>query len=210
MILPTFSEKQLMSEIMNDMANVVHFSDYMDKKFRRLVIKSAKYPVRHSDFYTSPLKNRWIILLEARSKREVLDNCRITLVCLYKDGNGFLNAAMPTSTSGERHLIFYPYHFFKRYKERICSDKLGEKLIRDYFKLNFSYAFEKAGKRLLNSNMAYMEIYGSSMEGVAMGVETLEHNIFFKTFITYDMTKGEQIKKFADNEKIRKEIHQTI
>lgn len=210
MILPTFSEKQLISEITSDMTNVVRFSDYMDKKFRRLVIKAAKYPVRYSQFYTSPLKNRWIILLEAHSKSEVLDNCRITLVCLYKDRNGFLNAAMPTSTSGEKHLIFYPYHFFKRYKERIGSYESGEKIIRDYFKLNFSYVFEKAEKRLLNSNMAYMEVYGSSLEGVAMGVETLEHNIFFKTFITYAMTKGEQIKKFADNEKIRKEIHQTI
>ena len=30
--------------------------------------------------------------------------------------------------------------------------------------------------------------------------------INFKTFITYEMTKGEQVEKFAHNEKIRKEF----
>lgn len=33
-------------------------------------------------------------------------------------------------------------------------------------------------------------------------------NILFKTFVTYDMLKGEQVEKFTRNEEIRKEIHE--
>lgn len=44
-------------------------------------------------------------------------------------------------------------------------------------------------------------------EGVALGYVSAEGNILFKTFVTYDMLKGEQIAKFIENEKIRQEIH---
>ena len=44
------------------------------------------------------------------------------------------------------------------------------------------------------------------MQWIAIGNVTETGNVFFKTFITYEMTKGEQVEKFAHNEKIRKEF----
>ena len=52
------------------------------------------------------------------------------------------------------------------------------------------------------------EVYGSTKEGVAMGVMTVEGNVLFRTFVTYDMLKGEQIEKYTKNEEIRREIHE--
>ena len=84
----------------------------------------------------------------------------------------------------------------------------GDNLIKKFFTLNFSYIFEEKHTAILNSNAAIIEVYGSCHDGVCMGVLTKGSNILFRTFITYGMTKGEQIKTFADNEKIRKEIHE--
>ena len=51
------------------------------------------------------------------------------------------------------------------------------------------------------------EVYGSTKDGVAMGVLTNEGNVLFRTFVTYDMLKGDQIETFTKNEQIRREIH---
>lgn len=37
---------------------------------------------------------------------------------------------------------------------------------------------------------------------------TVEGNVLFRTFVTYDMLKGEQVKKYTKNEEIRQEIHE--
>ncbi len=50
-------------------------------------------------------------------------------------------------------------------------------------------------------------MYGSTKDGVALGWHTTGGNVHFKTFITYEMTKGDQIEIFAQNEKIRQELH---
>ena len=60
----------------------------------------------------------------------------------------------------------------------------------------------------LTGDICRNHVYGSSLEGVAMGVKIANVNIIlFKTFITYEMTKGKQISVFARNEEIRKEIY---
>jgi len=208
MIIPTLTEKERDDEIMKDMPYVLRFSDSKDSKFRRLVLKSVLFPVYAKCYYTSPLKNRWLICFEARNKKEIGDYCRMTTVCISKDMNGMPVAFMPTSTNGKYHIISYPHHLFSRYKERINAKESGEKLIERFFRYNYSYVFDISEKPLLGSNVYYNEIYGSSKDGAALGILTSEGNIFFKTFITYEMTKGEQIKKFAENENIRKEIHE--
>lgn len=207
MILSIYSEKEIIKEYFADMQNVMRYSDFMDKKFRKIVKKATLFPARYSVIYTSPMKNKWIIILEAHNKKEVGDYCRMVSVCTYRDRNGFLNAAMSSSMDGKQMMIYYPWHFFSRYKDRTEKMQTGEEIIREFFRYNYSYVFDIAQKRMLNSNLCIDEIYGSTKEGVALGVLTENNNIFFKTFISYEMTKGEQVKKFADNEKIRQEIH---
>jgi|WetSurMetagenome_2_1015567.scaffolds.fasta_scaffold05563_7 hypothetical protein len=209
MIIPTMNEAEICNDLKKDMSSVVSFSDKKDTKVRRAVITSSHFPVYLYSFYTSPRKNRWLLCWESRNKKEFGENIRLTLICIIPyDQRGRKMAIMLTSTVGIHHFVFFPPHFFERYAERTNKKLTGESLIREYFTFNASYVYTTKEARILNSNIACTEFFGSSKEGVAMGIETSEKNIFFKTFITYDITKGEQIEKFAENEKFREEIHE--
>lgn len=207
MIIPTMTEKELIVEVTADYLNAFRYSDHIDKKFRRIVIKSTKFPVRACYEYLSPRKNKWLIFCESRSKKEVLDNSRITLVAIYNTDFG-LHAVMGTFTNGKMHYIIYPPHFFSRYRSRTGSELSGIPLMKQFFKANYSYVYEVKDVQL-EEDKYIREVYGSTKEGVALGLFSIEGNILFKTFVTYEMLKGEQIEKFTQNEKLRKEIHET-
>ncbi len=78
--------------------------------------------------------------------------------------------------------------------------------MRKYFIDNSSYVYDVNNKQI-SENTFIQEVYGSTKDGIALGFMSINQNILFKTFITYEMTKGEQVEKFANNEKIRQEIH---
>lgn len=206
MIVHTMSETELFKEVTTDLVNAFKYSDAKDQKFRRMVIKSTRFPVYAHSLYLSPRKNNWIILFEARSKKEIGEESRITFVTYHNSPHGYY-AVMVSYLNNRQHLIVYPPHFFSRYAERCNIELSGIALITRFFKLNCSYAYQ-FNNIPLQADKFVTEIYGSTLEGVAMGVETIERNVLFKTFITYDMTKGKQIEAFAENEKIRREIHE--
>ena len=53
-----------------------------------------------------------------------------------------------------------------------------------------------------------VNVFGNCKEGIALGVEYKgKQIILFKTFITYDMCKGQQIEVFAQSNQIREEMH---
>lgn len=201
MIVHTMSEKEIFNELNTDMLSLLKFSDKMDSKYRRSVLKASRFPVYRQTFYTSPKNNKWILFFEARNKKEVGDESRLTFVTYVDSPHGFM-VVMSSSLNGKRHLIFYPPHFFTRYRERLNIDLIGLDLIRNFFKYNSSYTFE------FKDNEFNTEVFGSTKEGVALGVVSEENNVLFKTFITYKMTKGEQVESFAKNEAIRQKIHE--
>lgn len=200
------TEGELTAEIQADYLNAFRYSDHIDKKFRRLVLKARKYPVFADFFYYSPRKNRWILLFEARKKKEVGDMARITFVCYFDSPHGYY-VVMPTFTNGKQHLIIYPPHFFSRYASRCGVEKSGIKLLAHFFRRNNSYVYDT--ERVQLSDTSYRdEIRGSTADGVAMGFLSVEGNVLFKTFVSYDMLKGEQVATFTRNEEMRKEIHE--
>lgn len=199
------TEKEVVKEVLSDMYNAFRYEDANQNKFRRIVIKSSRFPVYMSYVYTSKNKNKWIIQLEARNKKEYGEFSRIRFIVLHNTPHG-IYAIMVSFVDGMPELIFYPPHFFSRFKERTRQSLSGVELIARFFKYNSSYVYETKGVQL-PGNMWRTEIYGSTEEGVAMGVKSVEGNILFKTFVTYDMLKGEQIGKFSENERIRQEIH---
>lgn len=207
MIVHTMTEAELFQEVKTDMVNAFKYSDAKDQKFRRMVIKSNRFPVYAHSIYTSPRKNIWLILFEARTKKEIGEDCRITFVTCYNSPHGYYSV-MVSFVNNKPHLIMYPPHFFSRYAERCGINLSGIDLMIRYFKMNASYVYELKHVSLPN-NLIRTEVYGSSKEGVAMGFRSVGGNILFKTHITYDMTKGEQISKLSENEKVRQEIHET-
>lgn len=203
MITPYMTEAELLEEIKKDLPDVINISNNKDVKVRRIIQKSVLFPIYIHSYVTSPRKNKWIILWEARSKKNVGDDSLISFVCYQETPHGRY-AYMPTWADKKLILIVYPPHFFSRFAERMNLSLTGVDLIKRYFEKNNSYAFE-----LSIADNARQEIYGSSLDGVALGLRSIEHNIIlFKTFITYDMSKGSQIETFARNEEIRKEIHE--
>lgn len=78
----------------------------------------------------------------------------------------------------------------------------GIPLVAEYFKYNNNYVFE------FNTQNQHIEVYGSSTHGVALGVLAEENIFLMKTFVSYEMLKGEQVNKFAEMNKIREEIHE--
>jgi len=140
MLVHSMTEEEILNEINTDNINAMRYSDHYDNKFRRKVLKAKKFPVKSSLYYQSPRKNNWIILFEARNKKETGDFCRITFIAYLDSPHGFY-AIMPTITEGERHLVFYPPHFFSRYANRCKIDLSGAELINHFFCFNASYVY---------------------------------------------------------------------
>lgn len=205
MITTTMTEKELVVEVTTDYLNAFRYSDHLDKKFRRVVIKARQFPVRMCYEYCSPRKNKWLIFCESRSKKEVLDNSRITLVAIFDTSIG-IHAVMGTFTGGKMHFVMYPPHFFSRYRQRSFINMTGIPLIKRFFSHNYNYVYD-INIVTLSENTMQTEVHGSTADGVALGYKTAEENVLFKTFVTYDMLKGEQIAIFTANDKIRREIH---
>ena len=198
MIVDTMTEKELYNEFFSDMITAHRgYSDTNGQKFRRMVLKAKRFPVYAHSFYVSPRKNKWLILLEAKSKKDIGLNCRINLIAYYESDHG-IYAIMLAWRNKKSYLILYPPHFFTRYAERMNLTLPRIDLIRHFFTFNYSYV-SSYNKSDLSA------VYGSTVDGIALGKRSELGNVVFKTFITYEMCKGEQIEKFAESEKFREE-----
>lgn len=180
---------------------LVAFSDKKDAAFRRRVLKAQRFPVYAHCEYISRSQNRWIVFFESRSRKEIGDLCRLHFVCYSHSTHG-IYAFHPQLSRQRFFMTIYPPHFFSRYRDRAQIPLSGIPLLIRFFERNYSYVFEIF-------NREYVEIAGSTSEGVALGLLTETGNVLFKTFITYDMLKGDQIETFTRNEKMRQEIHET-
>lgn len=209
MLVPNMTEEEILREIKADLPNVLHISDTKDSKVRRIIQKSVLFPVRVHSFVTTARENKWIILWEARTKKSIGDKSLITFICYQETPRGRY-AFMTTYVNDDLLLIVYPPHFFSRFAERMNLNLTGLDLMRRFFEYNSSYVFQIKPEKL-DERKYILNVYGSCSEGVAMGVRAVNPGIYlFKTFITYEMCRGEQIEEFAKNEKIRQEIHENI
>lgn len=199
---------ELVAEFTADLPQVISVSDGKQKKADKIIKRSEAFPVYLHAYIKTKRGNDWMILIEAKSKRYIGDNCLITLISTFDIGGRY--AMMWSSIQGNPiHIIFTP-HFFQRYAQRTGIELTGVDLIHRYFKINPSYGFNVVPERIGDKEKT--NVYGSTTEGVALGARlyTTNHIILFKTFITYDMCKGEQIEEFAKSNEIRKELHEEI
>lgn len=207
MITASFTERELVDEIKKDIGNILMISDAKDKKVKRIILKASVFPVRVHSFVTSPLKNKWMILWEAKTKKNIGDNSIITFVCLHETTHGRY-AYMPTWVDGNLRLIVYPPHFFSRYSARMEIPLFGVDLIKHFFERNASYGFTHQTEYIADQSTVE-HVYGSCTDGVALGVQSaMGDAVLFKTFVSYPMLKGKQIEDFAKAEEFRKEIHE--
>lgn len=204
MIVPTMTDAEIMQEVKKDFPELGKFTEYKDKEYRRSVLKARKFPFTMLFKKTTKSKNNWLVIYEARDKKDRHDS-RIHFVCVSNSKNG-LWCIMPSFMHDQLHLIFFQPHFFSRYKERMKLEITGLELIYQYFSNNYDYVYELTTKQISETEYV-QECFGSCKEGIALGVVTTENNIFFKTFITHNMSKGQQIETFGQNEILRKEMN---
>ena len=99
--------------------------------------------------------------------------------------------------NGKHVFEFYTSHFFQRYAERCNINLSGIELIKHYFCQNqavtYQYESENSSDGIIN------HVYGTCKEGISLGcqLKDIDNTTFFKTFITKDMCKQDQIDKFA-------------
>lgn len=93
----------------------------------------------------------------------------------------------------------FPPHFFKRYAERFNLDLHGKDLIVHFFSDNIFFPL-----KVMEDKVGKPYLAGCFADGVGLGEITKEGNYIFKTFITYDLAKGNQIEEFKNLDFIRK------
>ena len=207
MIVSGMTYDEIITEVSKDVADVFELSCKKDAKIKRIIQKSQLFPVRLYSFVTSSNKNRWLLTWEAYSRKHVGDNILFSMICIINNKNGRI-AIMPSFQNLQRPLffIFLP-HFFQRFAERMQIDATGEELIRRFFQFNVNFSIDT--KRQMVSDTQYtIESTATSPDGISLGYQLADGNFFFKTFITYDMAKGEQIEAFRASELRRVESHE--
>lgn len=207
MIVIGMTYDEIITEVNKDVADVFELSCKKDAKIKRIIQKSQLFPVRLYSFVTSSNKNRWLLTWEAYSRKHVGDNILFSMICIINNKNGRI-AIMPSFQNLQRPLffIFLP-HFFQRFAERMQIDATGEELIRRFFQFNVNFSIDT--KRQMVSDTQYtIESTATSPDGISLGYQLADGNFFFKTFITYDMAKGEQIEAFRTSELRRVESHE--
>lgn len=205
MLTAYMTENEVKKEVLLDAFNAFRYEDSISNKFRRLVLKATRFPVYSHITYMSPRKNRWLIVREARNKKEVLDNCRITYAVTHDTPHG-LYCVMLTWVEGDMQLVFYPPHFFSRFRTRLNLNETGIKLMFRFLQFNTGYV-NKIDVNENNNGQPSITIIGSTHEGVSLGFITEYQNVMFKTFITYDMLKGQQVETCFKNKELLNEIH---
>ena len=190
MIIEGMTTQEIYNEFNNDLKSVVSKYIHLFPEMRRIAIKSKSKICKKIINYTSPRKNKWIIILTHNIKGATAQSC-----CYYYNKQG-LNLMLPNIQDGIP--IHYTPHFLTRYKERFlintnlnCVD-----LIIDFIQNNpINVISIKKG-----------EVFGSFNQGVGLGeIEMVSNNnllIHFKTYVSENMLKGKQI--ITNHEQINK------
>lgn len=203
MITHTMTQGELLHEIKSDYKELILLSDKKDKDVTRIVKKASVFPVRLHSFATTKRKNKWIMFWQANSRKNVGDLSILHFVCYFDTPHGKY-AIAPIFVSGKMALTLYPPHFFSRFAERMGLSITGTDLIKRFCEVNYNYAFSYKKETEVG-----LSAFGSSEEGISLGV--VRGDVYlFKTFITYQMCKGEQIDTFYEKNELRKEVHDDL
>ena len=119
MIVHTMTVQEIHRELHADVKNTGRTVLYRLDKFKSVVLKSNRYPVRrHYECKSLVKKNRFFVQLTA-FKRSEWKNPLIEYYCIYDRPEGLYCATVNIKAG----LTFiFPPHFFSRYRERVIRD----------------------------------------------------------------------------------------
>ncbi|MCC8197371.1 MAG: hypothetical protein LIP06_02030 [Tannerellaceae bacterium] len=200
MMTERMTEKEIEVEMLADAPNVVNYVEKaIHQKFRRMVLKSAKLPICLHTLYTSRRKNKWGIVMQAYSKKDIA----YSHFSYYNSNHGYYAVVV-----SKKSIIIFPPHFFSRYAERKQNDIHGVDLIIHYFRNNTNFASVTKEVELSDGTKQKI-VEGSTEEGVFLGIVKTGDIVIAKTFITREMAKGGQVEEFAKFNLLREEVFKT-
>ena len=198
-ITDTFDYDDIVRVLDLDEAFVHHQIDALQPKYWRIVIKTKPKglkifaPVmvsgnRGIDYLIYMLSRDWQIT----KKQRLLDYMYFGV---YRQTDGFHLVGfmyLDSNPLAKPEKAFFTPHFFDRYKERtgLPMDMPKMEVMKDWIMKNLHLNSDAQG------NEKYPDgIFCAYPSGVALGRELPDGNSEMKTFVTYDMLRGEQIEK---------------
>ena len=199
MIVDSMTHTEVYAELDKDRDNVARWFDHQADKYRRLALKTQKFPVTWWLEYTSPRKNRYLISVTC-TRRNYDRFHGLTILALKREERGY---SVYLSYIGKHSLIrktVFLQHVFDRYAdpERGNVQKTGIDLIKHFVD------HQSSGQIIDNPKLAGRSVryngrdhqFVAVNDGVLLG--DVENGIFIaRTFITYEMATGRQHEEFA-------------
>ena len=207
MIVPSMTVKDIHKEVFEDLENLKYKMDECHNEFKKVVLRSSRYPVTRSyEFKTREKRNLFFVDFTALKRSDWKKNI-LTIYAIYSRPEG-MYAVVPKI---DMNLIsIHPPHFFTRYRERILKDDSLSNLdvIKKYFKNSWGFTvavvnqdfetvyhrFENGGK---NDKVSFV---GATSEGYCFGEKQGNVHII-KTIISEDMLFENQKFVFSELKK---------
>lgn len=205
MIVSTMNTQQIANEIARDYKMVSTKGEYLTKSLRRMAFKSKDKCACGIFDYKSKNHNKWIIICGYKKKRQFFRS-----VIYYIDKYGFNAIIYDDNIKSLTHLT---PHFLSRYNERFLQQPNLSKLeiLKIYIEKN---SFGLA-QHLQDTDEIENQIFLKNDDGIGLGFyEYLNGPIpricHLKTFITDDMTKGNQEDFLAVLTQLHRDCEQEI
>lgn len=169
-------------------------------KIYRFFLKKSSYPAEVTLEGETPRKNKYILFLECRSKKE-LSHSIIAHHTIWHYNNGGINVAAFSLDYDDEdeplNLCIFSPHVFSRYRTRFVADEdiQPKELIKMFFRNN-QYVEWRAGV-----NEKHWE--GAIKEGILFAIRDKWEILHVKTFITWDML-------FASQEYMKTEMYDSL
>ena len=136
--------------------------------------------------YMSPQKNHWVIRMKADSQKT--GDGLITQYCYYFTRRSYSVLSYSAVTD---KLFFYRGHFFTRFYQR---EELEKDFMHDLIKKYLDINHISVTQPLADLGNGIIRVFGQLTTGVALGYHHQEINLTeFRTFISNDMLKGDQV-----------------
>lgn len=201
MIVPSMTLEDVARQFQGDYGDLLAKRKYFQPKFSSLAKRSTRFPLSAQYDYVSHTNHNRYIYFYSVHKRGQWNEPHCIVVGIYDRPEGKYAI---TSTNAGKTYIFYPPHFFARYRERILKDDTihGEDLIKRFFKVNDRFSKEP----LTEAHTKAFQKYESEGDAI-QAARCTEGNIFLeiqspkivivKTIISDEMLFEDQKEAFS-------------
>src|SRR5262249_4954516 len=155
------------------------------------LIKQKKDHALFTEPYLSSHRNRWLCFYDISVHNRV---CYHTQCCLYYDEIGLKTLSMVDVKDPDQYAIIrLNSHFYNRYNERMeLHLSKPEQIVKHFYRSNFRRHHDL--NNIPKETGEQFRIFMTVQNGVMLGYRNLEKELVeMKTFITYDMLKGDQV-----------------